>query len=731
MKLPYSILFPCLTLASCHGQRLKRKGLLSGLLIAVGLLCALVPLGAVADEQADKEYLDKIRPILQKKCFECHDNATAKADLNLEFFQDVVAVQDAREIWQEVFQRVQAFEMPPKKAPELSFNEHQTLMKWLRQLPKPEQADCDQLASDRTANFYRGYVMSRRLNRAEYLNTVRDLTGVELDATDILPADGGGGEGFDTTGSALFTSTIHVEKYVQAAETILKQALPDSLLQQRLSSNPTDPAQYSDVEAAEDSSAPIRPTTERSHDPSPSEVAPLHFASTRPHLILSVVPGPNLAPRDAASQVIQRFARRAFRRPVAEEEFERFVQLFDRVWVRGDGFMPALRYALTGVLISPHFLFLAEPEPEQAGIQPLGAVPLASKLSYFLWSTQPDEELLSLAENGELLKPEIYQAQIHRMLTDPKASALGERFALQWLDLDRLGTDIRPDPKAFPEFNDELGEAMRAEVVAYFNHILREDRSLLELIDSDYTLVTRRMADWYAVPESRRTLIEAVQGDHPLRSEHSPDLDQWVRVSWEDRRRGGLTSMAAVHTLTSYPLRTSPVLRGRWILESLLGDRVPPPPPDVPALDEEAEVDSSLSLREQLELHRAQAECAACHDKMDPLGFGLENFDALGRWRDTDRGQPIDARGELPGGTSFSGPDGLKELLMSRKDQILRHMVKKLTGYAFGRELNKFDDCVVDRAMERMELEGYRPSLLMEEIAGSFPFKHRYYPQPE
>lgn len=641
----------------------------------------------------NQEYLEKIRPILQKKCFECHDSVTAKADLNLEYFQDLASVTDAREIWQEVYHRVQAFEMPPKKAPELDYNEQQTLMRWLRRLPKPEKADCDQLASDRTANFYRGYVMSRRLNRSEYLNTVRDLTGATLDSPQMLPADGGGGEGFDTTGSALFTSTIHIEKYLQAAEHVLGKALPGTL---------ADPTSSSSVT----------------------------------HPILVALPGPDLEPRDAARVIIEQFVRRAFRRPAQEEDVQRYLQLFDRVWVRGDGFLPALQFALTGVLISPHFLFLAEPEPDTAGVQPLGAVPLASKLSYFLWSSMPDDELLSLAETGRLTQPEVYQAQIHRMLAHPKAGALGERFALQWLDLDRLGSEVRPDPEAFPEFTDTIGLAMQQEVVAYFNHIIQTDRSLLELIDSDYTVVPEVLADWYAVPGEQRERWGTARRPLGPRS-FAPDPDGrdegavWVRVQWQNRQRGGLTSMAAVHTMNAYPLRTSPVLRGRWILESLLGDKVPPPPPDVPALDEETESHSHLSLRQQLEKHRTQADCAACHDKMDPLGFGLENFDVLGRWRDQDRGFPIDAQGEMPDGHTFEGPDGLKDLLMARKDQILKHLVRKLTGYAFGRELNKFDDCVVDRAMERMELEGYRPSLLFEEIAGSFPFRHRYYPQPE
>jgi hypothetical protein len=188
--------------------------------------------------------------------------------------------------------------------------------------------------------------------------------------------------------------------------------------------------------------------------------------------------------------------------------------------------------------------------------------------------------------------------------------------------------------------------------------------------------------------------------------------------------------MPAVHAVTSYPLRTSPVLRGRWVLESLLGDKVPPPPPDVPAL-EEAETGGHKTLREQLEVHRLKSECASCHDKMDPLGFGLENFDALGRWRNADRGQPIDAKGTLPSGKTFSGPAGLKSVLMERKDAVMKHLVRKMTGYAYGRELNKFDECVVDRATEALQQNDYRSSVLVDQIAMSFPFRHRFYPKQD
>jgi hypothetical protein len=251
---------------------------------------------------------------------------------------------------------------------------------------------------------------------------------------------------------------------------------------------------------------------------------------------------------------------------------------------------------------------------------------------------------------------------------------------------------------------------MRKEVVLFFVNLFQEDRSLLELIDSNYVFVNDRLAGLYGLP--------GVDG---------PELRE---VKLADRERGGVLGMAAVHALTSYPLRTSPVLRGRWILESLLGETIPPPPPDVPALDENG-VNEQLTLRQQLEAHRAKAECAACHDKMDPLGFGLENFDSLGRWRETDRGQPVDAQGVLPSGETYVGPAGLKRALLARKHEILRHLARKMTGFALGRELTKLDNCVIDASMEALESRNYRAPVLVESIALSFPFRHRFYPRQE
>ena len=636
--------------------------------LTLAALASLLASGLVSRADLAEDYTKEIRPLMTKKCYACHSAEKKKGDVNLERFANLDAIKAERELWQTVLQKVQAYEMPPKKAGELDYRQFEKLAGFLRELPKPEKPDCNQIASDRNTSFYRGYVMSRRLNRAEYINTIRDLFGITHDfkLEQLLPADGGGGEGFDTTGDTLFTSSIHIEKYLAAAEQITQLILPD------------------------------RPRGQNRE---------LRAARER---ILFRQPDRFEKPAAVAREVISAFARHAWRRPVTSAETDELMKLFTRGNQRGDSFATSVRLAVQGVLVSPHFLFLAEPEPATTGVQRLADVPLASRLSFFLWSSIPDDELLALAEKGKLSDTNIYRAQIRRMLQTPKAAAFGERFALQWLDLDRLGNDVKPDATKYPEFDAALACAMKGEVTACFNYLIHEDRSLLELIDSKYTFANQRLAELYG--------FKGVTGD-ALRL---------VQVA--DSRRGGILGMAGVHALTSFPLRTSPVLRGRWMLEALLGDKIPPPPPNVPTLDEKAAATpGGLSLRKQLEQHRLKAECASCHDKMDPLGFGLENFDVLGRWRDELHGEPLDTKGTLPTGEVYEGPGGLKQVLMARKEKIMRHLARKLAGFAFGRELNQFDNCVIDDAMKALEQNDWRATVLIETIATSYPFQHRFY----
>jgi hypothetical protein len=617
----------------------------------------LLTLPSLAAAQPD--FATDIRPLIDKFCIDCHGPKKQRGGLNFDGFKSAADAAKNPELWAEVAGRLRTNEMPPDGSRRPSNQDRRRFAVWaegVAKTAKPE-ADCDTLATDRTVNFYRGHVMSRRLTRAEYDNTIRDLIGLDLKPSRLFPSDGAGGEGFDTVGDALFTSAIHVERYMAAADQILDAAL-----------SPGSPAARKRVLVAE--------------------------------------PGPDVIPREAAHRVIRAFATRAYRRPLTGEEIDRLLGLFDKAAARGDPFETAIRLPLKAVLINPNFLFLVEPEPEKEGVYPLGGYPLAARLSYFLWASMPDEELFRLAAEGKLTDDGVLKQQVRRMLRDPKAKGFAENFALQWLNLRALGGSARPDPNKFPEFTDELAEDMRQEVVLFFAHVLREDRSLLELIDADYTFANDRLAKLYGIP--------GVSG---------PELR---KVPLPDRTRGGVLGMGATLTATSYPLRTSPVLRGRWVLEDVLGARVPPPPPNVPELEKDDAKPGGLTVRQQLELHRKNPECASCHARMDPLGFGLENFDAIGRWRTEVNGARVDSTGELPDGTKFDGPQELKQLLLKRKPEFLRNLSRKVLGYALGRQLYPHDQCVIDDALKALEAEGYRSHVLIERIVLSYPFRHRY-----
>ena len=641
------------------------------------LLAALLAVSAPAFADDAPAFDGQVRPVLNQFCLSCHGPEKKKGDLDLTHFQPDKAG-DAKDVWQEVAARLQAREMPPEKKPQPSEEQRLLVVHWVEKTVGLSQTDCQKIASDETQRFYRGYVMSRRLNRAEYSNTIRDLTGMDLHPGDDLPEDGSGGEGFNTDGNALFISSIQIEKYLQSADKVLRAALPDGAFD-KLSAGAFDKL----------SAGAASPEAD----------------AARKRLLIAT-PAPGMSPHDAARQDIAAFARRAFRRPVTDPEVERLLSLFDRAQGRGDSFEASIRLAFKSVLISPNFLFLVEPEQEADGIYPLADYPLASRLSYFLWSSMPDEELFKLAEAHRLGDPEVLRQQVRRMLQDPRSRALGENFGCQWLGITDLGTTVRPDSQKFPMFDDDLAASMHDEAVQFVNSVLRDDRSLVDLLDADYTFLNAKLARHYG--------IDGIRG---------PEMR---RVTLSDRNRGGVLGLGAVLTATSYPLRTSPVLRGKWVLEQLLGERVPPPPPNVGKLPRDDKKVDGLTFRQRMEKHRTQEECAACHQKMDPLGFGLENFDAVGRWRDSQRGDPIDAGGELPSGEKFTGPAELRQVLLKRQDQFIGNFCRKMLGYALGRGLNRFDQCVVEDAMKALKADGTRPSALVETIVLSKPFRYRY-----
>lgn len=424
---------------------------------------------------------------------------------------------------------------------------------------------------------------------------------------------------------------------------------------------------------------------------------------------------------DQTREIVKWIARRIYRRTPTDDELSRLITLVNNVQAGGQSREQGLQLALQAMLVSPKFLFRVELDENPASPErrPLDEFQLASRLSYFIWSTMPDDELLDLAERGELSQN--IEPQVRRMLADPRAASLVDNFALQWLQLKRLDL-IHPDLQQFPDFNDRLRQAMLEETRLFMQEIFREDHNVMDLIGADFTYVNFGLARHYGI-DLRDYGVE-FDPNRRSRGDFRSLGRNFYRIELKDGSRGGLLTQASVLTVTSNPTRTSPVKRGRWILEQLMGTPPPPPPPNVPEL--EAQKDKLTgSLREQMEQHRENPSCANCHAKMDPIGFAFENFDAIGRYRDKDGEFEIDASGELPGGRKFSGPKELTEILKGNRQQFVRCLSEKLLTYALGRGLEYYDRPAVNRILRSMEEGGDRFSTLVVAITQSEPFLYR------
>jgi hypothetical protein len=409
--------------------------------------------------------------------------------------------------------------------------------------------------------------------------------------------------------------------------------------------------------------------------------------------------------RTCATRIITALARRAYRRPVTHDDMARLMTLYDTG--RRDGtFESGIQFALRGILASAKFVFRGERDAGVAvgGIRPLGDLELASRLSFFLWSSIPDEELLTVASEGRLKDPAVLDGQVTRMLADPKSHALVDNFAGQWLYLRNLKS-TQPDQNEFPDFDDNLRQAFEREAELFFESVLREERSAVELLTGDYTFVNERLARHYGIPN--------VYGS------------RFRRVAVTDDARKGLLGKGAILLVTSHAGRTSPVVRGKWVLDNLLGTPPPPPPPDVPALEEKSATSRPRSVRERLEQHRANPACAGCHKLIDPLGLALENFDAVGAWRTTDEGTPIDASGQLVDGTRVDGVVTLREAILRHPEMFVRTLTSKLLIYALGRGLTFHDMPVVRGIAGDAARDDYRLSALIRGIVRSRPFQMR------
>jgi hypothetical protein len=408
-----------------------------------------------------------------------------------------------------------------------------------------------------------------------------------------------------------------------------------------------------------------------------------------------------------AEKIIAGLARRAYRRPIAADDLPQLVALYKQGAGTG-GFESGVRLALQKILVSPEFIFRVEADPADTRpgtVYRISDIELASRLSFFLWSSIPDDELLAVAERGGLSDESVLESQVRRMLADPRSESLVQNFAGQWLFLRNIA-GIQPDSTAFPNFDENLRQALQKETELLLESTLHEDRSVVDLLKTDYTFVNQRLAEHYG--------IKGIYGN------------EFRRIPVTDPKRQGLLGQASIMTVTSYPDRTAPTIRGKWVLEQLLGTPPPPPPPNVPALKDDASV-KVLTMRQRMEEHRASPQCAVCHRMMDPLGFALENFDGLGRWRDADGGEDgtgkIDSSGTLPDGTAFDGPVGLREVLLSKKDLFVETFTERLLTYALGRGVEQYDRPIVRKIVRESAPGDYRWSSIILGIVKSKPFQ--------
>lgn len=733
-------------------------------------------------------YSRQIQPLLERYCYSCHGNGRRKGDLALDTFSDEAAMRADLRTWQNVLHHVRTGEMPPRNKPQPTLEERDRMVAWIE--ADVFQTDCNHPDP--------GRVTIRRLNRVEYNNTIRALTGITFEAGVDFPADDIG-YGFDNIGDVLSLPPILLEKYMAAAEKVLSAVLntnlppsypiarlvPDELeatapggsygrgarllsregemsaavpfssfgeyairiraFGQQAGPEPVrmdlrlDGELVSVVDVTAVESAPrtyecrliLEPGRKcltvgyinnyvNPNDPDPNNrdrnlivesleiagpILPEQMRYTDSYRqVVRCRPDEGVAPRQCAERILERFATQAFRRPVLTSEKDRLCRLFDLANDEGLGFEESLRVPLTAILVSPHFLFRGElqTDPNDPGqIRPVDEFALATRLSYFLWSTMPDQALFTEAEQGTLRQN--LSVQVNRMLRDSKIRALVDNFALQWLQVRSLRA-VAPDWLEFPEFDDELRAAMENETALFCDAIVTEDRSVLEFLDADYTFLNERLAQHYR--------IDGVVGP------------EFRRVFLRGTARGGILTQGSILTITSNPTRTSPVKRGKWVLENILGAPPPPPPPNVPELKSAKELRGTL--RQRMEQHRENALCASCHARMDPIGFGFENFNAVGGWRAQDGVDPVDPSGELSSGEKFQGPAELKRILVSAKRQdFLRCLTEKLLTYALGRGLEYFDKCAVDQIVERVAAQNYRFSSLVSEIIQSAPFQLR------
>lgn len=733
------------------------------------------------------DFAKDVAPVLSQFCAPCHQGADPPGGFDAKLWIKNPTREGAKDRWESVGRMVASKLMPPDGEKPVLEAQRQKLLAWIRDF-----------SAKQTSPSKPGRVTMRRLNRDEYNRATRDLLGVDLHLADEFPSDDVG-YGFDNIGDVLSISTLHLERYLDAAEKLANAAIKTPERQTRRFSGETlsggaaigdgvrvlssqgefsfetrvskagsyrlevlasgdqagpDPARMSiklDGRPVQtfDVKNPRRQLTAyalmldlsvgnhriaaafindyyQPQDPNPANrdrnlyVGSMELdgpmdANDRfgafQQRFLSVRPTIKDRPTEAQKALAQ-IARRAWRRPVAEDEVKRLVGIAQTAWREGEPYEGGIRLALQAILVSPHFLFRPEADLGQGGVngaRPLNGVELASRLSFFLWSSIPDDRLLELGENGKLLAPEVLAGEVDRMLADPKADALADGFAAQWLGWRKLDL-VSPDPKLYPTFDEGLRHAMREETRRFFLAVLRDGKPIGDFLDGKYAFVNEKLARHYG--------LSGVAGP------------EFRRVSLAGTPRAGLLTQASVLTITSNPNRTSPVKRGKWVLENLLGDPPPPPPPNVGVLEINNNVLSAKGVRERLAIHRKSPACASCHVRMDPLGFALENFDPVGGFRTKDGGTTVDASGVLPSGEKFAGAPALLGILSKRKADFARCLTEKLLTYGLGRGLESYDKATVAAIEQKSRANGGTLPSLIKAVVTSPAFLSRSLEMP-
>ncbi len=726
----------------------------------------------------------RIQRLIKTNCSECHDGDEPEGDIDLSTGKGIDAILKDRKHWELALQAVRSESMPPQKKHDFSKSDRKFVVQWLEKLFY--EYDC-------LARPSAGTVTLRRLNRFEYRNSIRELTGVDYQPAKDFPGDDTG-SGFDNLADTLSLPTILLEKYLKAAEEITERAIvdPRSLtLQQTLSAAKFKPCRGSRpvnqnmflsmsgtithqvripqngkyqlkvnavaVHAGPDGVSaeilidgkPIKkwtiprrtenstvdvsvrlpkgtreiglsftndyynPRAKRSERDRNLIFEPLEISGPERlnskalppghRKIIFQDPAKQKNKRAVAEKILRRFASRAFRRPATQQEIDRLLSLFDMAIKKEKSFELAIRIPLQAILVSPHFLFKVEaPAPKNGKPRRLSQYELATSISFFIWSSTPDTDLLTQAFQSNLDDPKIVRQQIDRLLKDRRSSALVEHFARQWLQLD-LFSESQPDPKLFPKFDDKIRSDMLEETRRTIEHVIQNDRSILELLTADYTFLNERLASFYS--------IDGVKGK------------KFRKVSLRGTGRGGIMTQGSILTMTSNPNRTSPVKRGVWVM-NVIGQEPPPPDPNVMALDDQTELKGTL--RERLEQHRRDQRCAICHDRIDPLGFSFENFDAVGRWRTESEGKKVDASAKMPDGSKINGAIDLQKFLATtQQKQFVEAFVEKMLTYATGRTMTEKDRCVIVDIAEKLKKHNYRFSELIKLICESDPFQKR------